>query len=311
MQASMKGIKRAGRKHSIHESPGDKVFHILNITLLAAAGCIVLFPLLYAVACSFSSTQAIIQNKVFFWPVDFTLDSYSAVLQYNLITSGFLNSLLYAALGTLTAVALLLLSAYPLSRPDLPGRKIFIVFFMVTMFFSGGMIPNYMLMRDMHLINTRWALMIAFSFSCYNMIIVRSYFQTSLPTGILDAAHIDGCNDLRFFLKMALPLAKPVIAVMVLFNMVGIWNSYMNAMLYTSDPNLYPLQMVLRDILFVAQMPAEMRTSMDPSKVNNMQDLLQQLRYAVLVVGALPMMAVYPFVQKFFIKGMLIGSLKE
>lgn len=302
--------KREG-KNAIHQPRGDRFFHILNTALLAVAGCIVLFPLLYAVACSFSSTQAIIQNKVFFWPVDFTLDSYAAVLQYHLITSGFLNSVLYAVIGTVTAVILLLLSAYPLSRPDLPGRKLFLTIFMITMFFSGGMIPNYLLMRNLHLINTPWALMVAFSFSCYNMIIVRSYFQTSLPTGILDAAHIDGCNDLRFFLRMALPLAKPVIAVMVLFNMVGIWNGYMNAMLYTSNPGLYPLQMVLRDILFVAQMPAEMRASIDPSKANNMQDLLQQLRYAVLVVGALPMMIVYPFVQKFFIKGMMIGSLKE
>lgn len=292
-------------------SGSDTVFYVLNTVLLIAVGCLVFFPLWYAVVCSFSSTEAIIQNRVFLWPVEFTLDSYKAVLNYQLITSGFLNSLLYASCGTFTAVILLLLCAYPLSRRDLPGRKFFLVFFMITMFFNGGMIPNYMLIQNLNLMNTRWALIVAFSFSCYNMVIVKSYFQTSLPQGILDAAHIDGCNDLRFFLGMALPLAKPVIAVMVLFNMVGIWNNYMNAMLYTSNPEMYPLQLVLRDILFVAQMPAEMKASMDPNQTTSMQDLLQQLRYAVLVVGALPMMVVYPFVQKFFIKGMMIGSLKE
>ena len=307
MQTASKEVKIYRKKRL---SGTDTIFYIVNTIFLIVVGCIVFFPLWYSVVCSFSSTEAIIQNRVFLWPVDFTLDSYKAVLNYDLITSGFLNSVLYAAGGTFTAVVLLLLSAYPLSRSDLPGRKIFLVFFMITMFFSGGLIPNYMLMQDLGLMNTRWALIVAFSFSCYNMVIVKSYFQTSLPQGILDAAHIDGCNDLRFFLKMALPLAKPVIAVMVLFNLVGIWNNYMNAMLYTSKPDMYPLQLVLRDILFVAQMPAEMKANMDPNKTTSMQDLLQQLRYAVLVVGALPMMIVYPFVQKFFIKGMMVGAIK-
>ncbi len=306
--ATLKSVKK---KNAPKPSGSDLSFHIINTVMLVFAGLIVLLPMLYAVACSFSSTEAIIQNRVILWPVEFTLESYKAVLDYSLIVSGFLNSLLYASAGTLFAVCLLLLGAYPMSRPDMPGRKFFLVFFMVTMFFNGGMIPNYMLVNDLGIMNTRWSLIIAFSFSCYNMVIVKSYFSSSLPQGILDAAHIDGCNDLRFFFTMAIPLAKPVIAVMVLFNMVGIWNSYMNAMLYTSDPAMYPLQMVLRDILFVAQMPPEMSASLDPSKTASLTDIYQQLRYAVLVVGALPMMVAYPFVQKFFIKGMMIGSLKE
>lgn len=289
----------------------DKVFHMVNVAMLVVFGLIVLLPLIYTVSCSLSSTQAILENRVFLWPVEFTLESYKAVLNYSLLRSGFLNSLLYTFFGTAVSVVLLLLAAYPLSRRDLPGRKFFLFYFMVTMFFNGGTIPNYMLMRNLDLNGTRLGMIIAFMFSCYNMVIVRSYFQSSLAQDLLDAAHVDGCNDIRFFLQLAIPLAKPVIAVMVLFNAVSIWNSYFNALLYLTDPQMYPLQMILRDILFIAQMPQEIANSMDQSQVQSLQNLLEQLRYAVLVVGALPMMLLYPFIQKYFIKGMMIGSLKE
>jgi ABC-type glycerol-3-phosphate transport system permease component len=179
------------------------------------------------------------------------------------------------------------------------------------MFFSGGLIPNYLLMNNLHLIGSRWSLIIGFMFSCYNMIIVKSYFQTSLPAGLLDAAQIDGCDDIRFFFVIALPLAIPVIAVMVLFNAVWIWNSYFNGILFLTDTNTYSFQMVLREILFIAQMPPEMKANLDPERLVDMQNVLQQIRYAVLVVGALPMMVLYPFIQKYFIRGMMIGSLKE
>jgi ABC-type glycerol-3-phosphate transport system permease component len=224
---------------------------------------------------------------------------------------GFVNSLIYVVGGTTVSVVLILLCAYPLSRRDLPGRKFFTFFFVFTMFFNGGIIPNYILMRNLNLIGSRWSLIIGFAFSCYNMIIVKSYFQSSLPAGILDAAHIDGCNDMRFFLIIALPLAVPVIAVMILFYAVWIWNSYFNGILFLTDPGTFSFQMVLREILFVAQMPQELLMSMDPDSYQNMQNILQQLRYSVLVVGALPMMVLYPFIQKYFIRGMMIGSLKE
>jgi ABC-type glycerol-3-phosphate transport system permease component len=204
-----------------------------------------------------------------------------------------------------------MLAAYPLSRRDLPDRKFFQYYFVIIMFFGGGIIPNYILMRNIHLVGTRWALIVGFMFNCYNMIIVKSYFQTSVPAGLLDAAHIDGCGDIRFFFSIALPLATPVVAVMVLFNAVGIWNGYFKGMLYLSEPSTFNFQMILRDILFVAQMPVEMMSSMDPERVDQLQNLLQQLRYAVLVVGALPMMLLYPFIQKYFIRGMTLGSLKE
>lgn len=293
------------------ESASDKLFHIAMIAFLAVGAVVVLYPMLYAVACSFSSTQAIIQGRVLLWPVEFTLDSYKAVLGYSLLRSSFLNSLLYAAGGTVVSVTLLLLAAYPLSRKDLPGRKWFMAYFVFTMFFSGGIIPNYLLISNMNLIGSRWSVMIGFMFSCYNMVIVKSYFQSVISQSLLDAAQIDGCNDLRFFFSLALPLAKPVIAVMVLFNMVNIWNSYFNAMLYLTDATTLPLQNTLRSILFIASMPQEIMGAMDQSQVESLQNLLEQLRYAILVVGALPMMVLYPFVQKFFIKGVMIGSIKE
>jgi len=243
--------------------------------------------------------------------VDFSLAAYRAVYNYPLLRSGFLNSLIYVAGGTTVAVSIIILAAYPLSRKDLPLRKFFQTFFLITMFFSGGMIPSYLLMRNLGLIGSRWALIIGAGFSCYYMIIVKTYFQSSLPLDILDAAHIDGCGDIRFFFTIALPLAIPVIAVIVLFEAVSIWNSYMSGMLYLTKPITFNFQMILRDILFVAQMPAEILAQMDSDRIENMQNILQQLRYAVLVIGALPMMLLYPFIQKYFIRGMMLGSLKE
>jgi multiple sugar transport system permease protein/putative aldouronate transport system permease protein len=306
----MKNAVAVNRKGSA-KGGGDLSFHICCMIFLSLSLITILYPLIYSVSCSFSSTAAILEGRVFLWPVDFTTRAYKAVFEYKLLVSSFFNSLLYVAGGTLVSVVLLLLAAYPLSRRDLPGRKIFIAFFCVTMFFNGGIIPNYLLMRDLSLVGSRLSLILGFMFSCYNMIIVKSYFQNSLPGGLLDAAHIDGCGDVRFFFLIALPLAIPVIAVMVLFNAVNIWNSYFNGMLYLTRTSTFNFQMVLRDVLFVAQMPPEMLASMDPLHLANMQSLLQQLRYAVLVVGALPMMVLYPFIQKYFIRGMMIGSLKE
>jgi multiple sugar transport system permease protein/putative aldouronate transport system permease protein len=290
---------------------GDRSFHTVLLLLLGIAFLIVGYPLLYTLACSFSATDAIIQGRVFLWPVEPTFNAYKAVFDHNLLRSGFFNSLFYVAGGTVVAVTILLLAAYPLSRKDFPDRKIFTGFFLVTMFFSGGIIPMYMLMSSLNLVGSRWALIVGVGFSCYNMIIVKSYFQSSIPQGLLDAAHIDGCRDIQFFIRIALPLSTPVVAVMILFNAVAIWNGYFNGMLYLTKANTFNFQMVLRDILFIAQMPPEMMASADPRALANMQSLLLQIRYAVLVVGALPMMILYPCIQKFFIRGIMIGSLKE
>jgi ABC-type glycerol-3-phosphate transport system permease component len=292
-------------------SSADKTFHIVCFFWLFLAGLVVFYPLWYTVICSFSSTSAILRGDVFLWPVEFSGKAYRAVFEHTLLRTGFLNSLVYVAGGTTVSVVLIFLAAYPLSRRDLPDRKLFQVYFVITMFFGGGIIPNYILIRNLGLMGSRWALILGFMYSCYNMIIVKSYFQSSLPAGLLDAAHIDGCGDIRFFVSIAIPLSSPVIAVMVLFNAVGIWNSYFSGIMYLTKTGTYNFQMILRDILFIAQMPQEMLNYMDPDKVQQARNILQQLRYSVLVVGALPMMILYPFIQKYFIRGMMIGSLKE
>ena len=290
---------------------GDLVFHIIGFLWLTLGGLSILYPLIYVVASSFSSVQAVLQGKVFLWPVDFTLNAYNAVLRYPLLRTGFLNSLLYVAGGTTVSVTLVVLAAYPMSRVDMPFRKFFLTFFLITMFFSGGMIPSYLLMRNLGLVGSRWALIIGAGFSCYFMIIVKTYFQKSLPADILDAAHIDGCSDMRFFFIIALPLSVPVIAVIILFEAVGNWNAFLPGLLYLTRSVTFNFQMILRDILFVAQMPADILITMDSDVLANLQNMLLQLRYAVLVIGALPMMILYPFIQKYFIRGMMLGSLKE
>jgi multiple sugar transport system permease protein/putative aldouronate transport system permease protein len=292
-------------------SAGDKTFHAVCTFWLAFSGILVLYPLIYVVSCSFSNTEAVLGGRVFLWPVDFSLNVYRGVFRHALLRSSFFNSLFYVAGGTTVSVSLILLAAYPVSRKDFPDRKLFQTFFVITMFFSGGLVPYYILMKDLHLVGSRWALVIGSGFSCYNMIIVKTWFQNSIPPGLLDAAHIDGCRDIRFFFTIALPLSAPVIAVMILFYAVWIWNGYFNALLFLTKPETYNFQQVLRDILFIATAPREMLSMMDPEEVASKLDLMTQLRYAVLVVGALPMMILYPFIQKYFIRGMMIGSLKE
>jgi multiple sugar transport system permease protein/putative aldouronate transport system permease protein len=292
-------------------SSSDKLFHVICTVWLVVSGIVIMYPLIYVVACSFSATDAVLSGKVFLWPSGFTLNAYKGVLRHQLFKTGFLNSLIYVAGGTTVAVSLILLAAYPLSRKDMPLRKLYQTIFVITMFFSGGLVPYYLLMLNLHLVGSRWALIIGAGFSCYNMIIVKTWFQTSIPLSLLDAAHIDGCRDIRFFFIIALPLSTPVIAVMILFNAVGIWNSYFNAMLFLNKAETFNFQQVLRDILFIAMAPPEILAQMDPDQMASKFDIMTQLRYAVLVAGALPMMLLYPFIQKYFIRGMMIGSLKE
>ena len=273
-------------------------------------GLIVLYPLVYVVACSFSSAYAVVTNQVWLWPVEFTLDGYKAVFDHNLLMSGYANSLLYMVAGTTVNIILLVLTAYPLSRKDMPGRMMFVMYFTFTMFFNGGTIPNYLLVRNMGMLNSRWALIIPFAFSAYNMIIVRTFFSSNIPNELLEAAEIDGCTDIGFFFRIALPLAKPVIAVMVLFHGIGHWNGYMRALLYLSDSSKYTLQLVLRDILILANMPADVMAQLGDAKLEELSNAMELLKYSVIVVGSLPVLILYPFVQKYFVKGVMIGSVK-
>ena len=290
--------------------PGDWSFHIVNYTFLTLFAVIILYPLWYVLVSSVSSAYAVITNQVWLFPVEFHLDAYRAVFQHRLIMSGYMNSLIYMVFGTMVNVALLLTAAYPLSRKNFPGRNIFAVFFFITMFFSGGMIPNFVLINQLGLFNTRTALIVPFGFSAFNMIIVLSYFRNSLPEELFESAQMDGCNDIWFFFRIAIPLSTPVIAVVTLMHAIGHWNGFFRALLFVNDTALFPLQLVLRDILFVTQMSPDMLAMIDDARLADLINVMELLRFSVIVVGALPVLILYPFIQRYFVKGMMIGSIK-
>ncbi|TVY03962.1 carbohydrate ABC transporter permease [Paenibacillus cremeus] len=293
---------------NIREAAGDRIFNVVNYVILSLFFLTVLYPLVYIVSASFSSSDAVISGKVWLWPVDPGLKGYKAVFEYKAIWTGFGNSLFYTVVGTVINVILTLIAAYPLSRKDFVFRNGIMFIFVFTIMFSGGIIPNYLLVKDLGLLDTRWAMILPSALSVFNVIITRTYFQTNIPHEMLEAAQVDGCTDWKFLSRIVLPLSGPIIAVITLFYAVGHWNSYFNALLYLKDRNLYPLQLVLRSIL--------VQNQIDPSMVTNEEDLVARqgladlLKYSLIVVATVPVLIIYPFVQKHFVKGVMIGSIK-
>lgn len=289
-------------------STGDKAFMGVTYLFLTLVLVIILYPLIYVVSASFSSPAAVAAGKVFLLPVEPTLIGYEAVFQNAKIVSGFLNSIFYLVAGTALNVAMTMLAAYPLSRKEFHGRKIISGIFVFTMYFSGGLVPTYMLVRNLHLLDTRAAVIIPVAMSVWNVIIARTYLQSTIPDELFEAAQLDGCSVIGFLFRIVLPLSAPILAVLVLYYGVGNWNSYFNAMIYLKSQELYPLQLVLREILMLGKVDMTMIT--DVTALQRMQGLSSLLKYAVIVVASVPMMAIYPFVQKHFVKGIMIGSLK-
>ncbi|PZE22317.1 carbohydrate ABC transporter permease [Paenibacillus xerothermodurans] len=293
---------------SVKEVTVDRVFNIVNYTVLSLFFLAVLYPLVYIVSASFSSTEAVTSGRVWLWPVEPGLKGYNAVFEYKAIWTGFANSLFYTVAGTAINVILTVIAAYPLSRKDFIGRNAIMFIFVFTIMFSGGIIPNYLLVKDLGLLDTAWAMLLPSAISVFNVIVARTYFQTTIPHEMLEAAQVDGCTDWKFLLKMVIPLSGPIIAVLALFYAVGHWNSYFNALMYLKDRELYPLQLVLRTILIQNQI--------DPSMVTSEEDLIARqgladlLKYSLIVVATTPMLLIYPFVQRHFVKGVMIGSIK-
>ncbi|WP_372631374.1 carbohydrate ABC transporter permease [Cohnella sp.] len=292
----------------IRESGGDRAFNIVNSMMLTIVLIVVLYPLVYVVSASFSSSYAVLSGKVWLWPVEPSLDGYKAVFKNKNILTGFQNTFFYTIAGTLINVVLSILAAYPLSRKDFRGRNKFMLLFVFTMMFNGGLIPTYFVVKDLHMIDTVWAMLIPTALSVWNVIIMRTYFQTTIPGELLEASQIDGCNDFRFLLKIVVPLSGPIIAVIALFYAVGHWNQYFNAMIYLKDPQLYPLQLILRDILVQNEVRIDMLGDVKSAAAR--QGLRELLKYSLIVISSVPLMLVYPFVQKFFVKGVMIGSIK-
>lgn len=236
------------KSNRIARTRADVVFDVINYTVLGVIMLIVLLPLLYVVSCSFSSPVAVTSGKVWFWPVDPSLDAYKAVLEYHAIWTGYRNTLIYTVCGTLFSVSITLLAAYPLSRHDFKMRRIYMRLFTFTMLFSGGLIPFYIVVQDIGIVNTFWAMIIPYGMSVWNVIITRTFFEQTISGDILDASQIDGCSDYGFFFRIAIPLSGAIIAVNALFYAVGKWNSYFDALILIRDSNRMPLQIILRRI---------------------------------------------------------------
>ena len=287
---------------------GDKIFIILIYILLAAIMLVVFLPLVYIVSASFSDPQAVISNEVWFLPVRPTLRGYQAVFKNRNILTGFANSFYYMIVGTLVNIVMTVMCAYPLSRKEFTARNKVAMIFVFTMYFSGGLIPTYMLVNSLGLVNTRWSMIIPSAMSSYNMIICRTYFVNSIPDELYEAGQLDGCTPFKYLLRVVVPLSKPILAVLVLYYGVTKWNSYFDAMIYLKSQTMVPLQIVLRDILIMNQVDYTMIS--DASAIAAQRGLTDLLKYSTIVVASLPVLCIYPFVQKYFVKGVMIGAVK-
>jgi putative aldouronate transport system permease protein len=300
------------RTTTIRESGTDRIFLIGVHAFLTLILILVLYPLLFIVSSSFSSAAAVQGGKVWLLPVDLTLDGYIGVFQYNAVWTGFANSLLYTVGGTLLSVSLTVMMAYPLSRREMAGRSVWIWAILFAMLFNGGLIPFYLVVRDLEMLNTPWAIIVPSALNIFSIIIAKTFFQNSLPKELYEAAQLDGCGDFRFLTRIALPLSKPILAVLTLWSAVGIWNSYFNALIFLNSQSLYPLQLVLRQILVENKIDyTSMSAALDPNRLAMMQNMETLLKYSLIVITTLPILLIYPFVQKYFVQGVMIGSVKE
>lgn len=296
----------ASVKQTIRESYGDRVFLICVYILLAIILVVTLYPLVFIVSSSFSSPSAVAGGRVWLWPVEPTLVGYKAAFRNSQIVTGYANSIFYTGVGTLISVALTTMIAYPLSRRTFFGRSGLMMFIVFTMLFSGGLIPTYLVVKAVGLIDTRWALLLPNAIWVWQVIIARTFFSTSLPDELAEASEIDGCSDLRYVWSVVLPLSKPILAVLALMYAVGQWNAYFDALIYLKTNTLFPLQLFLRSILIQNADTG----ALNASQIADKQQLLALMKYSVIVVSSLPVLIIYPFVQRYFVQGMLIGSVK-
>ncbi|WP_335991450.1 carbohydrate ABC transporter permease [Glycomyces sp. MUSA5-2] len=303
--ATEKPKPRRRRSTTVQDTRVDRVFMVGVYILLSTFLLIVFVPLINIVASSFSSPAAVSGGRVFLWPVEFTFIGYEAVLSNDQILTGFGNSVFYAVVGTLVSVALTVMIAYPLSRTELVGRKVLIGGVLFTMLFSGGLIPTYMVVRALGLLDTRWAIILPAAIGAWQVLIAMTFFRSSIPGELYEAAQLDGASDLRFLWSVVLPLSKPLLAVIALMYGIGQWNSYFSALIYLRSEDLYPLQLVLRDILIVNTRGGT--NIADQLAAQQMADLM---KFSLIVISTVPVLLVYPFVARHFTKGVMLGSVK-
>lgn len=297
----------------IRETRRDKIFLACNYIYVFLAFLIVFYPLVYMISASVSDPKEVASGAMWLWPKGITLEGYKRVFENSNIWTGYGNTILYTVVGTAVNLLVTLPAAYAMSRKDFVGRNFFMTMFMVTMFFSGGLVPTYLLVKQLGMMNTMWAVVVPSAASIWNIIVSRTFFQSSIPKELQEAAQIDGCTNMRLFLKIVLPLSMPIIAVMALFYGVGNWNSYFSALIYLNDAGKYPLQLVLRQILVLQEMAAQGGGAIDTSTaaaMNSKAEIAALVKYAVIIVATVPVIAIYPFLQRYFVQGVMIGSVK-
>ena len=298
---------KKSNKVRLYQTVPDRILTLMVWLLLLLIFLVIIVPILFIVASSFSDPGAVSAGKVFLWPVDFSLAGYRVIFQSSYIMRGFYNSVVYTLLGTVISVTLTLFAGYPLARKDLKIRGVVMFLFTVTMFFSGGMIPTYLVVSKLHLINTIWAMVLPGAMGVWNVILTKTYIQTSIPDEIYESASIDGCSDWRYFVNMVIPLSKPIIAVMVLLYAVGKWNDFFSGLIYLNDASLQPLQLILRNILVQNDTTG---MAMNLGEQMNRQELKTMMQYSLIIVSSVPVLILYPFIQKYFVKGIMMGSIK-
>lgn len=292
----------------IDRSFGDRIFNLVNYTLLTLLTLIVLYPLVFVLSASISNPEHVLRGEMWLIPKGFNLDAYTKIFQNKDILLGYSNTILYTVIGTALNVVMTICAAYPLSRRDLAGRGLVTGLIVFTMFFGGGLIPTYLLIKNLNMLDTLWVMIIPNAVSVWNIIIMRTFFQQSIPGELQESAMIDGCTHIQTLLRIVLPLSMPIIAVMVLFYAVGHWNSYFNALIYLTTKEKFPLQLILREILIQSDSGEFVKLTSESAV--RMKMSVEGLKYAVLVVANLPMLILYPFLQRYFVKGIMIGALK-
>ena len=303
------------KKHRMKMTVGERIFVTTNYMLLALIFIIMLYPLIYVISASFSDPSAVSSGRMLLWPVEPSLEGYQFIFKYKEIWTGYANTIFYTVAGTLCNLAITLPCAYALSRKDLKGRGIITVIFMFTMYFNGGLIPTYINYNDFGLMNTRAILIVNGLVSVYNLIVARTFFANTIPWELQEAAYLDGCSHFKLFGRIVLPLSAPIIVVLALYYGVGHWNQYFNAMIYLRDRALFPLQVILKEILTQSQLATEamLEGGFTPEQIMEYQAMgekADRMKYGIIVISSVPMMIVYPWLQKFFAKGIMIGSVK-
>lgn len=289
-------------------SKSDIVFLSIVYGTVILISIVILYPLWFVIIASISDPNLVATGEVLFLPKGITFEGFKYIFRDPRIWSGYYNTIRYTVVGTILALFITIPAGYALSRTDMMGRGIIMKLLIVTKYFSGGLIPTYLVVKSLGLVNTPYVLMILGSFSVFNLILCRTYFLNTMPIELQEAAEIDGCGIFQYFMKIVIPLSKSIIAIMVLYYAVGHWNSFFNGLIYVTDSDLYPLQLILRDILITGQSvdPA----TVDPESLELMKQIARTIQYGVIIVSSLPVLVLYPFVQKHFVKGVMIGSVK-